>query len=180
MEEWFCRSSMIFKFRKVLPDGTERMTFMAENTVEKLESLLRPTVESCGVSLWDVEFVREGPSFVLRITIDKENGVDLEDCEKVHHAVDPVLDTADPIESAYNLEVTSPGLERTLRKPAHALPCGGEKVEVSLFAKVGDKKKYAGRLAAYVPGEALTLETDSGAVVLPLDKVAKAKTVFDW
>ena len=153
---------------------------MADSIAEKIESLLRPTVESFGISLWDVEYVKEGSAYLLRLTIDKPSGVDLEDCEKVHHAVDPVLDEADPIEGPYTLEVTSPGLERHLRKPAHYLASIGSNVEVSLYSKIGDKKKYSGKLLSFSEEDSLSLETENGAVILPLDKIAKAKTVFTW
>ena len=98
--------------------------------VATVKRLAEPIAEGLGYELWDVEYVKEGADYYLRITIDSSEGITIEDCEKMHRAIDPVLDEADPIESAYYLEVSSPGSERELRTDAHILACIGEDVEV--------------------------------------------------
>ena len=105
-----------------------------KSIVETVWELAEPIAESLGCWLWDVEYVKEGARRVLRITIDSEEGITIEDCEKLHRAIDPVLDEADPIEEAYYLEVSSPGVERDLRTPAHVEACEGWNVEVKLYA----------------------------------------------
>ena len=85
----------------------------------KLYELLLPVVRDAGCDIWDLDFVKEGAKRILRITIDAEGGVGIDDCERVHRAVDPVLDDADPIDEAYYLEVSSPGIEREITLPRH-------------------------------------------------------------
>lgn len=102
---------------------TERIEFMPKhkqgNTVETVTEIVKPIVEELGLSLWDVRFVKEGAMWYLRIFIDKDSGVTIEDCEAVTRAIDEPLDKADPIEQNYCLEVSSPGIERELVKEAH-------------------------------------------------------------
>lgn len=89
------------------------------NTVEAVTKLVKPIVEEMGLSLWDVRFVKEGAAWYLRIFIDKDSGVSIDDCEAVTRAIDQPLDELDPIEQNYFLEVSSPGIERELTKPEH-------------------------------------------------------------
>ena len=89
------------------------------NTVDLVTEIVKPIVEQLGLSLWDVRFVKEGADYFLRIFIDSENGITIEDCEKVSRAVDLPLDEADPISHSYCLEVCSPGIERELKKEEH-------------------------------------------------------------
>lgn len=154
---------------------------MAESVAERVEKLIGETVKNCDVSLWDVEFVKEGPTRTLRVTIDKEEGIDITDCEKVHRAIDPVLDEADPIDVSYQLEVTSPGLERVLRRPEHFLSSIGEKVSVSLFAKQNDAKHFSGKLIAFDPESAsFSVETEQGILTFASENVSKVRTVFEF
>jgi ribosome maturation factor RimP len=99
-----------------------------------LESLIAPVVEANGVELYDMEFVKEGGNRILRLFIDKEGGVDLNDCERVSRAVSTVLDEHDPIESSYRLQVGSPGIERRIVKPEHFRRYVGHRVTIKLFA----------------------------------------------
>ena len=89
------------------------------NSAEKVYSLIKQTVEEQGVSLWDVRFLKEGASWYLRVYIDKPEGISIDDCTNVSHAIDPIIDEADPIDVSYYLEVCSPGVERELTKPRH-------------------------------------------------------------
>jgi ribosome maturation factor RimP len=129
-----------------------------------LEPLIAPVVEQCGAELYDMEFVKEGGTKILRLFIDKENGVDLSDCERVSRAVSDVLDEHDPIPSAYRLQVGSPGIERRLVKPEHFKRYIGHKVAVRLFAPhspVTGRKKFTGILTAYDDSGNITLQDEA-------------------
>ena len=104
------------------------------NIASVAEKIITPCVEELGYRVWDVEFVKEGAGWYLRITIDSDDGIDIDDCEKVSRAISPLLDEVDPIEQNYTLEVSSPGLERTLRTPQHFAACMGEEIEVRLYS----------------------------------------------
>lgn len=125
---------------------------------EKVYGLVKETVESCGVSLWDVRFVKEGASHYLRIFIDKPEGISINDCTDVSHAVDPVIDEADPIDCSYYLEVCSPGTEREIVRPHHFEYALGKSVTVKLFKALDGKKEFIGILKNYDGG--ITLEID--------------------
>lgn len=146
-----------------------------------VEALIAPTVRELGFSLWDVEYVKEGADWYLRITIDSPNGVDLDGCEKVHRAIDPMLDEADPIENAYHLEVCSPGLERILRTPAHYLACAGQKVEIRLFKPLEGEKYFVGILSTDETAEQITLTDAAGkATTVPRRMIAKANVYYEF
>lgn len=125
---------------------------------EKVYDLVKDTVEQCGVSLWDVRFVKEGASHYLRIFIDKPDGVCINDCTDVSHAVDPIIDEADPIDCSYYLEVCSAGLERELSRPQHFEYGIGKTVTVKLFKGIDGKKEFKGVLKSYDGG--ITLDID--------------------
>ena len=112
---------------------TENKKHKKGNTVESVTALVQPIVESMGLSLWDVRFLKEGAEWYLRIFIDKDSGVTIDDCENVTRAVDAPLDELDPIEQNYILEVSSPGIERELLKPAHFDAFLGAKVMLRLI-----------------------------------------------
>lgn len=112
-----------------------------------------PLVEANGCSLWDVEYVREGGEWFLRLYIDKEGGVDITDCENVSRAVDPVLDEKDPIPESYRFEVCSAGLERTLKRPGDFDRFMGAKVLVKLYSPRNGAKEFAGVLEGYADGD---------------------------
>ena len=128
------------------------------SVAEKVYGLIKPTVESCGVTLWDVRFVKEGASHYLRIFIDKPEGISINDCTDVSHAIDPVIDDADPIDGSYYLEVCSPGTEREIVRPHHFEYAIGKEVKVKLFKAIEGKKEFVGVLKAY-DGD-ITLDTD--------------------
>ena len=106
------------------------------NAAEKVFGLIGDAVKSQGVSLWDVRLVKEGASWYLRIFIDKPEGISIDDCTNVSHAVEPIIDEADPIDMSYYLEVCSPGVERELTRPQHYTACEGEKVKIKLYRPV--------------------------------------------
>lgn len=109
------------------------MSNSRKNIAETVTEIIKPYVEAQGCSLWDVEYVREGAKQILRITIDREDGVDINHCEAVHRAIDPVLDETDPIPVQYYLEVSSPGVERELRLPFHFTYAVGPKCRFKIL-----------------------------------------------
>ncbi len=145
-----------------------------QNVAEAVAALLRSTVEGFGLVLWDVEYAKEGADYHLTVTIDSPAGITIEDCERVHRAIDPILDEADPIEGAYILNVSSPGVERVLRTEAHLLSSVGERVELRLFRPIDGQKTLRGTLTA----------VEDGALVLDVDRriersaVSKVQTVY--
>ena len=146
---------------------------------EKVEELLRDKIENIGYDLYDVEYAKEGPNYYLRIYIDNENGIDLNDCEKVSNEINELLDQADYIKDQYFLEVSSPGIERILRKDKHLAKNLGKKVEVKLFKKDSKgKKEYMGTLEAF-NDDTITIKTDE-EIELERKNVAQIKTVYDW
>lgn len=116
---------------------------------EKVYGLVKETVESCGVTLWDVRFVKEGASHYLRVFIDKPEGISINDCTDVSHAIDPVIDEADPIDGSYYLEVCSPGTDRELIRPHHFQYGIDKQVTVKLFKGIDGKKEFTGILKSY-------------------------------
>lgn len=125
---------------------------------DKVYDLVQDTVESCGVSLWDVRFVKEGASHYLRIFIDKPEGISINDCTDVSHAVDPVIDEADPIDGSYYLEVCSPGTEREIVRPHHFEYAMNKEITIKLFKALDGKKEYIGVLRSY--DGSITVESD--------------------
>lgn len=150
-----------------------------KNTASVVRDLVSPVAEKLGYVLWDVEYVKEGAEMVLRITIDSENGIGIDDCEKMHRAIDPVLDEADPIEVAYRLEVSSPGVERTLTREEHFDFCLGVEVEAKLFKAVNGVKVIRGILNDNFP-DALVIVSGDDAYEIEKKAIAKINTVFDW
>ena len=119
---------------------------------EKVWQFAEPLVQAQGCSLWDVEYVREGGEWFLRLYIDKDGGVDIDDCEAVSRAVDPVLDEKDPIPESYRFEVCSAGLERVLKRPSDFERFLGEPVLVKLYRPKNGQKEFPGVLKGYAGG----------------------------
>ena len=130
-------------------------------------ALAAPIAAEQGCSLWDVEYVKEAGTWYLRVFLDKEGGVSIDDCEAVSRPLSDALDEADPIEGSYTLEVGSAGLDRTLKKPEHFQRYLGSEVEVRLYRAREGRKSVVGRLLSYDNG-GVTLE--SGDVPLSLEK----------
>ncbi len=119
---------------------------MALSVDEKVFGLIKDTVEAQNVRLWDVRFVKEGASWYLRVIIDSDAGISIDDCTNVHHAIDPILDEADPIDKSYYLEVCSPGLERELTRDEHFEKMAGSKIKLRLYKARDGVKEFAGLL----------------------------------
>lgn len=122
-----------------------------EDYVKRTEELLEPIAAANGVSVYDVEYVKEGSDYYLRAYIDKPGGVNIQDCENVSRALSDELDRIDPIPDAYILEVSSPGLGRTLKKDKHLQSGIGRKVEVKLFKPIDKCKEFSGILESFDP-----------------------------
>jgi len=157
----------------------------------QLEALIAPVAEACGVELYDLEYVKEGGDRILRLFIDKEGGVDLNDCERVSRMVSDILDEHDPIPNAYRLQVGSPGIERRLSKPEHFIRFVGHKVAIRLFAPHSPKednraesvttgrKKFTGILKGYENGEVSLIDADEQEWIFEKDQISACKLVVD-
>ena len=151
-----------------------------KNIAATVREGITPTADALGYMLWDVEFLKEGARRILRVTIDSENGITIEDCEKMHRAIDPILDEIDPIEDAYDLEVSSPGIERDLRTSDHIDACVGERVEVRFFAPFDGVKQLEGVLLGREGEEFVCVEVNGEEKKLPRNAVSKLQTLFDF
>ena len=120
---------------------------------ELVTELAAPAVAAAGCTLWDVEYVREGGTWYLRLYLDKPGGVNILDCEAVSRAVEPLLDEADPIEGSYTFEVSSAGAERALKRPQDFAQFLGSPVSVRLYKAQDGRKEFAGILKAYEPSD---------------------------
>lgn len=138
-----------------------------------------PVVEAHGCTVWDVEYVREGGEWFLRLYIDKEGGVDIADCEAISRALDPILDEKDPIPDSYSFEVCSAGLERQLKRPSDFAQFMGASVCVRLFRSVGGAKEFVGTLAGYDDG-AVTIDCADGAHTFQKNEVALVRLHVDF
>ena len=146
---------------------------------EKVEQLVKDPIEKLGYSLYDVEYVKEGPEYYLRIYIEKDGGVSLNDCEKVSNEINEILDKADYIKEQYYLEVSSPGIERKLRKDKHLEQNISKNVEIKLFKKDNNgKKEYIGKLKAFNQEE-IIIETDK-EITIERKNIAQIKTIYEW
>lgn len=139
---------------------------------DKVTQLALPIVEQEGCSLWDVEYVREAGTWYLRVYIDKDGGVGIEDCERISRALDPVLDEADPIPDSYVFEVGSAGIERELKRPSDFERYMGSEVELRLYQPVEGSKVFVGVLSAYNDG---TVSINCGGRELSFTKAQTAQ-----
>ena len=150
---------------------------MKKSIREVVREAIAPTVDGLGYRIWDIEFKKVGADYHLEITIDNDRGINIEDCEKVHRAIDPILDEVDPIEGFYYLEVSSPGIERELRTPEHILACIGMRAQAKLFTAVNGMKSVLGEIVSYEE-DTLTLRTESGDIALKKNQISRLETVY--
>ena len=147
---------------------------------EKVTKLVEPIIEKSGYELYDVEYAKEGKNYFLRIFIDNEKGIDLNDCEKVNDALNEILDKENYIKEQYFLEISSPGIERVLRKDKHLEKNIGEEVNVKLFKKDDNgEKEYLGNLKEFNQNE-IVLETEEQEVKIERKNISQIKTVYNW
>ena len=138
---------------------------------ELVAQFSQPIIEENGCTLWDVEYVREGADRYLRIYIDKEGGIDIDDCEKIHRAIDPILDEKDPIAESYHFEVCSAGLERALKRPGDFARFMDSPVLVKLYRPRNGLKEIPGILRGYEEGK-VTVEAGKETVTFEKSEVA--------
>lgn len=145
----------------------------------RTEDLLIPIAEKLGVSIYDVEYVKEGSDWYLRAYIDKEGGVDINDCEKVSRILSDELDKEDFIDDAYILEVSSPGLGRILKKDKHFEKSLGEEVEIKTYKPIDKSREFAGVLKAY-DDKTVTIETDNKEISFAKSDIALVRLALDF
>ncbi len=150
----------------------------AKGIVALVTPLAQRVALELGYFVWDVDYVKEGTEWFLRIDIDKEGGVDIEDCEKFSRVIDPLLDEENPIEDQYTLQISSPGIEREIKNDFHLESCLGETVQVRLYAPLNGFKEYVGKLVSYT-SEAVTLEVDE-IVEIPRKSIGKMNVYFEF
>ena len=148
---------------------------------EQIGQILSPILESMGLSLWEMEFHKQGPQWLLRIYIDREaGGVTLNDCETVSRDLSAALDVEDSIPHAYTLEVSSPGLDRTLTKPEHFVRFTGSMVKIKTYQPVDGQKVFRGKLLG-LSGDTVKAELESGTVLeIPMAGIAKASLEVEF
>ena len=134
---------------------------------ELVASFAKPVVEEKGCELWDVEYVREGSDYFLRVYIDKDGGVDINDCEAISRALDPILDEKDPISGSYHFEVCSAGLERALKRPEDFHRFMGSPITVKLYRPYNGLKEIPCTLTGYEDGKVTVL---SGKETITFEK----------
>ena len=138
---------------------------------DQVAQFAAPVVEANGCRLWDVEYVREGSERYLRLYIDKDGGIDIEDCERVHRAMDPILDEKDPIAESYHFEVCSAGLERALKRPSDFAQFMDSAVMVKLYRPRNGLKEIPGILRGYEEGR-VTIEAGKETITFEKSEVA--------
>ncbi len=147
---------------------------------EEIRRIIDPILESMGLSLWDLEFQKHGPQWLLRIYIDRESGVSLNDCETVSRDLGAALDVEDIIPHAYRLEVSSPGLDRTLTKPEHFVRFAGSMVKVKTYHPINGQKIFRGTLRG-IDGGSVGVELETGDILqIALSDIAKASLEVEF
>lgn len=149
------------------------------NIEERVENLVRSTIEKLGYTLYDVEYAKEGKNYFLRIYIDREEGIGLDDCEKTTNAINDILDKADYIKNEYFLEISSPGIEKILRKDSHLEANIGKQVEIKLFKPI-DKEKIISGLLIKFDSEAVYVKIGTNEKRIERTQIAQIKTKYDW
>jgi len=150
-----------------------------KNIAEAILKLAEPVAAELGLSIWDVEYVKEGADMYLRITIDNDAGITIDDCEKFHNAIDPVLDEADPIEDAYHLEVSSPGIERELKTEEHIKQFIGSTVCARTYAPINSSKTFTGVLLG-LENNHILLSCNKEEISIDRSAIAKLQIYFDF
>ncbi|MDH4332558.1 MAG: ribosome maturation factor RimP [Desulfobulbaceae bacterium] len=147
--------------------------------VRRLTDLVLPVVEGSGCELVELQFRREAPGWVLRLIIDKENGIGIDDCAGISREVAHLLEVEDPIDQSYNLEVSSPGLDRPLKSGKDFLRCKGKKAKVVVREPIDGQNQCVG-LIEDVNQESVALRTDHGIIEIPFTRMKKARLVIEF
>ena len=147
---------------------------------EKVENLVKPIIENIGYELYDIEYAKEGKDYYLRIFIDKPEGITIDDCEKVNDAIKDKLDEEDYIKQQYFLEVSSPGIERILRKDKHLSQNIGKEISINLFKKDSEgNKRYKGTLKSS-SSEEIVIEQENKEFKIERKNISQIKTMYNW
>ncbi|MBQ8269390.1 MAG: ribosome maturation factor RimP [Clostridia bacterium] len=152
---------------------------MKKSVKDTVREAILPTVTELGYRIWDITYAKVGADYHLEITIDSDAGIQIEDCERVHRAIDPILDEADPIEGFYYLEVSSPGIERELRTEEHITAFLGARVEAKLFSPKDGKRAVRGTLLSLEESGAVRIKEDAGnEMLLEKGEISRLATLF--
>lgn len=150
---------------------------MKKSIKDVVREAIEPSVTELGYEIWDITYSKIGADYHLEVTIDSENGINIEDCERVHRRIDPILDEIDPIEDFYYLEVSSPGVERELRTDEHVRKSVGQKVLAKLFAAKDGQKSISGILSGF-DGEKVEIGEGEEKISLSKSEISKLTTVY--
>ena len=145
---------------------------------QQLIEMLKPVVEALGYEFWGLEYIAQGKNSVLRIFIDGENGINVDDCAAVSRQVSGVMDVEDPISSEYNLEVSSPGLDRPIFTLEQFESIVGEFVDIKLRYAFEGRRKFKGKLVGIEDGEDIVIHVDNHEYLLPIDSIDKANLIY--
>ena len=152
---------------------------MKKNVRETVRDAILPTVEGLGYRLWDITFGKIGADYHLEITIDSDEGIGIDDCERVHRAIDPILDECDPIEGFYYLEVSSPGIPRDLRTEEHIALSLGEPVEARFYAPRDGRRSLTGTLVSYdAETDTVVILSEEVEYTLPRKEISKLQVIY--
>lgn len=151
-----------------------------EDYEQRTQKLLEPILEKNRYELYDVEFVKEAGNWYLRVFIDKEGGITIDDCELVSRALSDLLDEHDFISESYMLEVSSPGLGRRLRKDKHFEKSIGEEVEIKLYRPINKKKEFVGLLRSFDKDTIAIELSDKTVMEIPREQIANVRLTFDF
>ncbi len=143
-----------------------------KSVAERVFEIVSPIAKEQNLDIWDIKYLKEGASYFLRIFIDKPEGITIDDCENFSRAIDEPLDLADPINEAYFLEVSSPGLNRELSKDEHFEAFVGEEIIVKLYKAIDKKKELIGKLLNYENGE-ITIEYNGESLKINKKEISK-------
>ena len=146
---------------------------------DMLYEIALPVCERNGVYIYDTEYKKEGSEYYLRLYIDKDGGVTIDDCEKVSRELSPLLDDIALLKDAYIFEVSSPGIDRHLTKDWHFEKVKGEEIDIKLFAQIDGSKEVSGVLTDYSDGE-ITVKTDKGEFTIEKNQAASVRLAFKF
>lgn len=149
---------------------------MAEKLEDKIEQMVKPVIEDMGCEFWGCEYLPVSGHATLRIYIDKPEGVTVDDCADVSHEVSGILDVEDPIHGAYNLEISSPGMDRPLMNPAHFERYKGEIIAVRTLDPIMGRRKFKGPLIN-ITADGIEMEVDGEVYAIPFEEIDKANLV---
>ena len=154
-------------------------SLLSPRVEDRVMKLAEPIAAEWGLELVDIQYRKEGPHWYLRVFIDKEGGVGLEDCQRVSEGLGGILDRSDPIPHNYILEVSSPGLERPLKKKKDFIRFQGHEIKVRTYAPIDGRRNFRGQLQG-VMDEFVVMEVDKKSYSIPMEKIAKAQLVVEF